>query len=112
MTTVAIMQMTSMGVSAFMALAGGLSNMWVQTLNKAAQNCNHVLEPREKSKCMLNFKIAGKKKVISGLNAGKRVCKGNPKCIEKANKKIKAENEHLKMFTDQLRNLLQPQQLK
>ena len=54
--------MMSMGASMATSLLSTIPNLWLTTLNDAAKACSSVLEPREKSKCMLNYKIAGKQK--------------------------------------------------
>ena len=104
--------MLSVGASMATSLLSTIPNLWLSTLNSAAQRCSSILEPREKSKCMLNIKIMGKQKVLSQLRKARNLCKGEPKCVAKVQKKINTENEHLKVFTDQLRNILSPQQLR
>jgi hypothetical protein len=103
--------MLSVGASMATSLLSTIPNLWLSTLNNAAQRCSSILEPREKSKCMLNIKIMGKQKVLSQLRKARGLCKGEPRCVEKVQKKMKTETEHLKMLTYQLRNILRPQQL-
>jgi len=82
-----------------------MSNMWLTTLNAAAKACSTITMPKEKSMCMLKFKVNGKKQMISKLQSTKSACKGNKSCIDKINKKIKTQQNQLKAFDEQYRDL-------
>lgn len=104
--------MTLTAISALGGLTIGLTNlvssMWLTTLNAAAKKCNTILDTKEKSACMLNMKIQGKKQIISKLQSTKSTCKGSKSCIDKINKKAKTHQDQLKTLVDQLRFLTRP----
>ncbi len=105
---------TAIGVVGGLAvsLTNMISTLWLNTLNSAAKKCNTIIDPKEKSGCMLNIKIQGKKQIISKLQSSKGNCKGSRSCIDKIDKKVESQQNELKTLIDQLRFLNRPSVVK
>ncbi len=85
-----------------------VSQMWSDSRDQALQHCSTIVDTKEKSKCMLTFKINVLRQMISKLNQARSQCKGNSKCIVKVNEKIQENQEKLNALSQQLRDILNP----
>jgi hypothetical protein len=73
-------------------------------LSKASRTCMG-LTGKDKSKCILQYKIDATKRFIAGLNSNKTKCRmtSNPaECVQKLNKKIQKSREGLSTLRNQL----------
>lgn len=82
-------------------------NLYKQHLTKAARMCRD-LPPKEKSVCMLNYKIQGKKLQLAKLKDGLGECakiKKAAECKENLTKKAKKVDDQIKFLSNRMREV-------
>lgn len=87
----------------------GAFNLYKQHLTKAARTCRD-LPAKEKSVCMLNYKLQGKKIQLAKLKDGLGKCSGLEKtkvqkCKENLTKKSKRVDDQIKFLSNRMRQL-------
>ena len=95
------LMLAAYGMSAFYAAINGYNKF----LTSAAKSCAGIADTSLKEKCMVKYKIEANRKLANDLRGSRGKCKGDEKCLDKFEKKIKKCEDKVGKYQLQYRRM-------